>query len=157
MAVAWMELKSKNEQSNFCIIMCLNRAKTTKRSRISWRFYGKSQACSETKYTNNCDALSELLFRRCIALSLGRLPNYYTPHCVVPEIFFCQGEGHLESMREEGSGAVISLGRRLTLRFCECVGRGCTVNIFSFSYSQNRKKRVITAFLRLSKLKHCIL
>lgn len=57
------------------------------------------------------------LFRRCIALSLGRLPNYYTPHCVVPEISFCQGEGHLESMREEGSGAVISLGRRLTLRF----------------------------------------
>lgn len=157
MAVAWMELKSKNEQSNFCIIMCLNRAKTTKRSRISWRFYGKSQACSEKKYTNNCDALSELLFRRCIALSLGRLPNYYTPHCVVPEISFCQGEGHLESMREEGSGAVISLGRRLTLRFLWVCWQRMHCKYFFFSYSQNRKKRVITAFLRLSKLKHCIL
>ena len=42
-----------------------------------------------------------------IALSLGGLLDDYTPQCVVPEIFFCQTEGHLESKRTEGSGVVI--------------------------------------------------
>ena len=39
-----------------------------------------------------------------IAMSLGRLLNDYTPQCVVPEIFFSQTEGHLESKRGEGHG-----------------------------------------------------
>ena len=42
-----------------------------------------------------------------IALSLRGLLNDYTPQCVVPEIFFCQTEGHLESKWREGSGVVI--------------------------------------------------
>ena len=39
------------------------------------------------------------------------------PKCVVPEIFFCQTESHLETKRREGSGVVISFGMRLTLSF----------------------------------------